>query len=298
MKIKTLLLLPCLFLYLGCQSQPPVSLSSSPLKIEKTATYTTVQPYYQVDFSAVYCLFEIRVNDVLVFTFNVDGQTSTMVPINSAILQSGKQQIEVRVLPLAGQKILHPAAAFDYNIKVFDAAKDLYFKEQLPGKFAIAKVDPAKKQTVLTHKTEFNAEVPYAITAYQNATDLTKVNGLQDKLQIAYKQLADLIAKGDKEQLKKLIANREKLSATTMYLSNEESDDRIEGLISELKSDFKLTPFPANMVMKVFGNGKMANLTRPDGEPALLLKNEKAQEQFGLEFTFYIPQGKTDPEII
>lgn len=298
MKIKTLLLLPSFLICFGCHSQNQISLNATPLKIEKKADYAKVQPYYQLDFSAAFCLFEVRVNDVLVFTMNLEGQTSTMIPINSAILESGKQQISIKVLPLAGQKLLHPSAQFSYNIKVFDAANDLNFKEQLPGTYAVAKVDPAKKQTVLTQTADFNATVPYAITAYQKGTDLASVSGLKDKLQGAYQQLSSLIKKGDVEQIKKLIANRESVAAVTMYLNKEESDDRMAGIVSNLKSGYKLEPIPADAVLKIFGNGKLATLIRPNGEPALILKNEKAQEQLQLEFSFFIPAGKTDLEII
>ena len=298
MKIKIYLLLTCLLLCLGCHSQNSVSLNSTPLKIKKAASYATLQPYYQVDFSAAFCLFEIRVNDVLVFTLNLEGQTSTSIPINSGILQSGKQQITIKVLPIAGQKVLHPNAQFSYNIKVFDAANNLNFKEQLPGEYAVEKVDPAKKKSFLTHTATFNAEVPYTVLAYQTAMDLGSVAGLKDKLQGAYQQLADLIVKGDSEQIKKLIANRESLAAVTMYLSKEESDDRLTRMLGNLKSGYKLEPIPVNAILKISGNGKLATLVRPDGQPALIFKNEKDNEELALEFTFYIPAGKTDLEII
>lgn len=298
MKITTLLLLSSLLICFGCRSQNRMTLNSTPLKIEKKADYAKVQPYYELDFSAAFCLFEVRVNDVLVFTMNLDGQTSTMIPINSAILESGKQQIAITVLPLAGQKFLNPSAQFKYNIKVFDAANNLNFKEQLPGEYAVAKVDPSKKQTILTQSADFNAELSYTITAYQNSTDLSSVSGLKDKLNDAYQQLSALIKKGEVEQIKKLIANRESIAAVTMYLSKEESDDRMEGIVSNLKSGYKLAPIPADALVKIFGNGKLATLIRPNGEPALILKNEKDQEELQLEFTFFIPAGKTDLEII
>lgn len=298
MKKNICLLFTCLLLCLGGHSQNRVSLNSTPLEIKKTASYAAVQPYYQVDFSAAFCLFEIRVNDLLVFTLNLEGQTSTSIPINSGILQSGKQQITIKVLPLAGQKVLHPNAQFRYNIKVFDAANNLHFLEQLPGKYAVEKVDPAKKKSLLTLTSTFNAEVPYTVIAYQNATDLGSVGGLKDKLLTAYQQLADLIVKGDLDQIKKLIANREGIAAVTMYLSKEESDDRLTGMLGNLKSGYKLEPIPVNAILKIFGNGKLATLVRPDGEPALVFKNTKDKEELALEFTFFIPLGKTDLEII
>jgi hypothetical protein len=298
MKTTSLFLLSVMFLSLSCQAQNPISLNPAPIKIEKKADYATVQPYYQLDFSAALCMFEVRVNDVIVFTLNLEGQASSMIPINSAILQSGKQQISIKVLPLLGQKVLNPNAQFKYNIKVFDAAKDLNFKEQLPGEYAVEKVDPAKKQTSLSQTTSFNAEVPYSINAYQTGTDFKSVSALKEKLTGAYQKLGELIAKGNLEQLKKLIANRESVAAVTMYLSKEESDDRMKRLLSDLKTGYKLMPIPANAVVKVFGNYKIAALVTPQGGSVIMLKNEKEHEEMELEFTFYIPAGKTELEII
>ncbi|MBC8985967.1 hypothetical protein H9X96_09270 [Pedobacter sp. N36a] len=102
--------------------------------------------------------------------------------------------------------------------------------------------------------------MPYTITAYQNATDLSSVIGLKDKPNAAYQQLSNLIKKADVEQIKKLIANRESVAAVTVYLSKEESDDRMEGIVSNLKSGYKLVPIPADAIVKIFGSGKLATL--------------------------------------
>jgi len=298
MKFIPLLFIASLFACSPSHSQNQIALNPAPISIVKNASYDQVQPYYMIDFSAAFCLFEIRVNDVLVFTLNLEGQTATMIPINAGILQSGKQQVSIKLLPLAGQKVLNPSAGFKYDIKEFDAKNNLNFKSQLPGEYAVAKVDPAKKQTVLTQTAVFNAQVPYTIKAHQTGKDLKSVTGLKDKLNSAYQQLAGLIAKGNTAQLKKMIANRESVAATTMYLSKEESDDRMAGLISNLKSGFKLVPIPANAVVKIFADGKMATLVRPSGESALMLKDVKNNEELTLDFSFYIPEGKTELEII
>ncbi|WP_293305448.1 hypothetical protein [Pedobacter sp. UBA5917] len=298
MKNIFLLLLSAMLLSNIANAQNPISLNPAPIKIDKKADYTTVQPYYQIDFSAAMCMFEVRVNDIPVFTLDLPAQTSSTIPINQAIFQSGKQQITVKVLPLSGQKVLNPNAAFKYSIKVYDAAKNLDFKEQLPGEYAVGKVDPAKKQTSLSQTATFNAEVPYTVNAFQTGTDLKSVVGLNDKLRLAYQKLADLIAKGDLEQLKKLIANREEVAAVTMYLSKEESDGRMKSMLGDLKTGFKMLPIPANAQVKLSGNGKVASLVTPTGGSVIKLRNEKAQEEMELEFTFYIPQGKTELEII
>ncbi|RBQ09054.1 hypothetical protein [Pedobacter miscanthi] len=298
MKNIFLLLLSAMLLSLSACAQSPIASNPTPIKIEKKAGYITAQPYYQIDFSAALCLFEVRVNDVLVFMLDLPGQTSSTMPINQAILQSGKQQISVKLLPMAGQKVLSPDASFKYTIKVYDAAKNLDFKEQLPGEYAVEKVNPAKKQASLSQTATFNAEVPYTVNAYQTGTDLKSVAGLNDKLHRAYQKLAEMIAKGDLEELKKLITNREELAAVTMYLSKEESDGRMKSMLGDLKSGFKMLPIPANAQVKLSANGKIASLVTPTGGSVIKLRNEKAQEEMELEFTFYIPVGKTALEII
>lgn len=298
MKLKILLLSVSIFACSACNSQNNLSLTPTPISIQKQASYATVQPYYQLDFTATFCTFEIRVNDILLFTLNIDGQTSTMIPINAGILQSGKQQVTIKVLPLEGKQILNQSAEFKYNIKVYDAINNLNFKEQLPGEFAVAKVDPSKKQPYLTQTASFNAQVPYTVKSYQDGTDLKSISDLKDKLRGAYQQLADIIAKGDIAQLQKLIANRENVSGVTMYLSKEELADRITGLTRDFKSGFKLVPIPANATVKIFGNGKLATLVKPNGDSALTLVNTKKGEEMALDFSFYIPKGKTELEII
>lgn len=52
------------------------------------------QIYYELDCSALMCYFEVLINDVCVFSLNVDGQASMDIPINTGILEKGEQNIE------------------------------------------------------------------------------------------------------------------------------------------------------------------------------------------------------------
>lgn len=47
------------------------------------------QIYYELDVSALMCHFQIKINDVEVFSLDIDGQTSADIPINQGILESG-----------------------------------------------------------------------------------------------------------------------------------------------------------------------------------------------------------------
>jgi hypothetical protein len=298
MKLNTLLLSACLITCSGCNPQNNIALNLTPIGIQKKANYASVKPSYQLDFTAAFCRLEIRVNDVILFNMNIEGQTSTDLPINAGISESGKQTITANIYPLEGKQVLHPSAEFKYSIKVLDAANNLELKEQLPGEYAVAKVNPAKKQTFLSQTASFNAEVPYTIKSYQTGTDLNSVSNLKDKLQGAYHQLADIITKGEVVQLQELTANRENVVGVTMYLSKEEMADRIKGFTQNLKSGFELVPIPADAIVKIFGNGKLATLVKPNGDSALMLVNGKKGEEMSFDFSFYIPQGKRELEIL
>ncbi|WDF55609.1 hypothetical protein [Mucilaginibacter sp. KACC 22063] len=298
MNKNLLLLLTGLFIYSGCNSENNMASAPTPIIIKKKADYNTNQPYYQLDFKAAFCRFEVAVNDVTVFNMSIAGQTSSFIPINAAISQSGKQAIVVKVYPLNGEKALHRSAEFSYNIKVFDALKQLEFKEQLSGEYAIPKIDPAKKIPFLTQSAFFVANVPYNIISYQDGADLRRITNLKDKLQGAYQQLARIIANKEMGKLQKLIANREHVVGVTMYLNKEETEARIKGLTRDLGAGFKLLPIPSDAIIKISGNGKLASLVKPNGDAAITLINTQTEEEMNLEFSFYIPKGKTELEII
>ena len=86
--------------------------------------------------------------------------------------------------------------------------------------------------------------------------------------------------------------------ATSMYLSDNESKTRIEELISDFKNGFKVMPIEAKSIVYIYGNDRVAALKKPNGEPALYLQNQKLEEELMLDITFYIPEGKTEFEVI
>jgi hypothetical protein len=86
------------------------------------------KPYYIIDFNAVSCLIDIRVNDIPTFSMNINGQVSTIFPINNAILESGEQQVTYNILPLLGETILDDNAKFSAAVWLYDASGDFIEK--------------------------------------------------------------------------------------------------------------------------------------------------------------------------
>lgn len=255
------------------------------------------QSYYMLDLSALMCYFEIRVNDVEVFAFNVDGQTSTDIPINQGILESGRQEIEVRVLPLQGNNTLHKEAYIRYKVVVFDVSSgDYKYMEQFDNHQTL----PVKGEIpVVVHKSNFNAKVPYRIEAWQNGIDLKHADfDIKPKLIEAYEKLSRYIEEGNYTAFIDAMRKREENIATAMYLSENEANQRISRLVDDFQSGFRVAPISDNFIVELSAYGKVATLKRMNGMSALFLENEDTQEELVLQPTFYIPEGKTEFEII
>ncbi len=249
-----------------------------------------------IDFTASACLFEIRVNDYPVIHMNIEGQLASIIPINFAILESGVQSISVTVLPNVGDFELHKKSEVKFNIKLFDTANDFVFEEQF-GEYH-SKAVGSRKVHIIKYSNFFTANVPYSLEAWQKGIDLKDVDDCRKKLDSAYEKTENIIKNNDFNAYKKLIDRREKNMAASMYLSKEELENRITELFDDFKSGFKLQPVSKDSVMFLCANNKVAMLKKITGEPALLLENSEVQEELMLDLAFYIPEGKSDFEVI
>lgn len=254
------------------------------------------QPYYMIDFSASACLFEIRINDYPVIHMNIEGQVSTMIPINFAILESGLQSISVAMLPNIGNTQLHPKSELKFNIKLFDVTNDFVFNKQF-GDYQSEAIRE-KKLPVIKYVNSFQADVPYKLEGWQKGRNLKDVDGCKKKLESAYSKISKMIQEGRFDEYKQLISKRENNMATSMYLSYQESESRIKELVQDFNSGFKVQPVSKEAVMFLYANNKVAMLKKPNGEPALYLENKKTEEELMLDVSFYIPLGKEEFEII
>ncbi|PYF75472.1 hypothetical protein [Pedobacter nutrimenti] len=255
------------------------------------------QPYYMLHFSAGCCMFQIRINDVPVMTLNLPGQAASVAPVNFAILKSGKQSIKATMLPHPGELSLNPAAFLEFELKLYDTQREFVFKEQLlQQKFPA--VDQAKPIPAERYQNEFSATVPYDLQGWENGRPLKDVEDVGIKLRAAHERIGKMISRKDYDGFKKLIAAREHIMCTSMYLDQGQANARVGGLIEDFESGFEMAPLAADAIVHLCGGGKTAALKKPNGEPALYLLNEQTREELMLDLMFYVPAGKTEFEVI
>lgn len=256
------------------------------------------EPYYTVELTAIACYVEILINDVPVISIEANGQISPNIPINYAITNSGIQKISAKMTPLTKETKLRSNAELSYCVRLFDVANDQFVFIKNFAEQKIATDEKSKSFPFIIKLSEFEAEIPYTLTKWDNATNLKDLKDLKQKLEASYNYIGKIIDKGNYNEFAEIIKSRENNMAISMYLSEINSKARINSLIDDAKNGFKIMPLAKDVVLKLYGYGKLASLKKINREPALFLFNEETNEELMLDLMFYIPEGKTEFEVI
>jgi virulence-associated protein VapD len=256
------------------------------------------QPYYTIELSVVACNFEVLVNDIPVLAMEVEGQIAPNLPLNFAICKTGEQNLTVVMRPLKKQKKIQPSAELKYNVRLYDVSNDEFDFVKDFEEIKFPKVDPNNDLTILENTSKFYAEVPYELTRWDEGVDLKDVKDVEKKLKQAYYDIGGLVERENFVEFEKKVSLREQNMATAMYLSPIEIKSRINSLINDVKNGFKIKPLPKDMLFRTYGYGKIGAFKSVDGEPVISLYNEEKKEELMLELMFYIPDGKTEFEVI
>ncbi len=255
------------------------------------------QPYYMVNFNAAACLFEIRINDVPILQMELEGQASSKIPCNHAIFNSGRQEISLIALPLKGELSLSDKFQLQSNIELYEVSDGFVFKEM----FEKVEDNELKNQSIpiSKKKASFNATVPYKIKDFwSDGKDLKRLKNLKEKLEKAYLNIANSIESKNYSIFKQEMANREYNMATAMYLSQKDSNSRLESMIQDFENGFNTAYLAKDSLVVYSCYGKKASLKRSNGEPALSFVNREKKEQLMLDIEFYLPQNSMEFHII
>lgn len=254
------------------------------------------KPYYVIDFSAVNCMIDLRINDVSVLCMNIEGQLSTIIPINNAILGSGKQQVSYNILPMIGKTSLQDSTSFFASVWLYDAGGELIEPQEEINNFKLP--DMSTPLPAYKYENFFFADVPYQLEAWQNSQDLGDIRNLREVVDYAYRKIERLINSSQYNEFAALIEKRENNIAKCMYLSDEEKKERINELIGIISAGFKIVPTSEKDIMVMYAYDKLVTLKKDDGNSALLLKNDRTGEMLNLELQFHLEKDKNGLSII
>ncbi|PQL90913.1 hypothetical protein [Apibacter adventoris] len=277
------------------------------------------EPLYYIDVETNYN-YQVLVNDFPVYTnFDYELKGGMIFNINKAILQSGKQKLEIRIYPesineVTRKEFLDTKGYFKLQITQTAWRKDgggqeepkIIMEYELPkeNKHIGNTIDYAKLKS-FTDSLSFEATVPYHLQGWTNGEVFKEEDSLQLKVQVAafYQDIREAFEKEEHNYIrtKYLEANKE------WYQSEYFPDDLIQSLQdgSHVKKKYKKRYFPLeNYKLSIYGDGRILCLETISGENkgnsalGYTYENENREGIRFLDLYLYRPKGSSQFQII
>ncbi|MDV6167371.1 hypothetical protein R1T16_02975 [Flavobacterium sp. DG1-102-2] len=257
------------------------------------------EPYYLVDFDAALCNFEIYINDMPAFKHHRGGSIASHYPINHFILQAGLQNIKITILPIKGESELRPDGHLKIKVFCYDSSTTNY--EDTVEAFKYDTPDLEKTPLpVINVSSGFSAEVSYDIKGWKNAISFKDVDEHDYASEVIsyYKELYNAFKEENIGKIHNVMQNRFEETDISMYLGDADNKRELENLFNRLNSEkYELEPFPDSARLEKFGDSKVLNYIRADGNPVIYYKNISGEE-FGYPIFLQKQQTKDSFEII
>lgn len=270
------------------------------------------RPYYSVNFdnSNSGCQFEILVNDVPVMKkIGTKGAMISSVPINSCILESGKQKVKIKLYPNIGKdKLISTNKNSPLSLSI-SFRKDAWDNQNL-NEINVFELPPIIVPEIgldyFEKEYEFDAEVPYKFDGWKMSKDLTKIPNIEDKVLNKYKEIYNLLEKKDYLSFEKLKKNKDKEMNISFFLKPQEI---VEGSNFDkaafIEKDALIQPL-VNVRVVFYGYNKLVTLENIKDKGSALrtiinhpTKDGKLkQETIKFPILFHMPQNSNELEII
>lgn len=186
------------------------------------------RPVYYAKYGNRGCLFELRVNDILMTEMTYPTNIGeALITINPTIFKSGRQTVEIHLSPIKGEDVISNAKPFCLEIGYYDSTKEVDESGEATWHtvYTLPEIEmPEKGLPYIDMKGEFEANVPYQYTYWDDCVDLRTIPDIEQKIVKEYEYVRKLIAQKDLEQLKKYFIPSYQEFAITIYQTKEDID--------------------------------------------------------------------------
>ncbi|WP_228409803.1 hypothetical protein [Chryseobacterium sp. T16E-39] len=281
------------------------------------------EPLYQLDIQSVFS-FKVMVNGVPVYSNFDKIPGMARVNINSSILKSGKQNIQVELYPGydsngAQKHFLENGENFILKVEKTGWNKDGSLKtpeEVLEFKNSDSNVDYSKLAEYKT-SVSFDASVPYTMKGWEDGEDLSKLNQKDLELKVVsfYKKAVAAFKEKDYDYLNTIFLNADSewyqseyfpKDMITKFQSTKGRKGKSVSTTRANSDQYSQNVYPIeNYVMKFYADNKIVRLEPKDGfsRGESLLgyddtdKNGMNRKTF-IDMLLYIPKGTDSLQII
>ena len=230
MKINILFItLICISCYLyGCTHTNNSKKIESMENVDSYVYKNEGRPVYYAKYGNRGCLFELRVNDILMTEMTYSANIGeALITINPAIFKSGRQTVEIHLSPIEGEHVISNAKPFRLEIGYYDFAEEVDESGERIWHtvFTLPDIEiPEKGLPYIDMRGKFEANVPYQYTYWDDCVDLRTIPDIEQKIVKEYEYVRKLIAQKDLEQLKKYFMPSYREFAITIYQTKEDID--------------------------------------------------------------------------
>jgi hypothetical protein len=318
MKILATLSLICLCLN-GCKSQEKKEISMETQQrikyIENNIKKFDYEPLYQIKVKTNNC-YQILINDFPVYSYYDELSGKIGFNINSAILKSGEQDLEIRIFPsyIEGDLQNEYLSSKDYfTLEIQQTAWDkqgslekpkVIFSYERPEKDSLGEYVNYNNLKYYKEKFTFNANVPYELTGWSESEDLTKVEGVKDKALNFYKKVIESFNRKDYDLFNTLYLKADNEWYQSEYFplttiekyQNSLYKNNFEGLSIYKLENFRVSFYCNNRIIAL---ESLSGKNRGNSSFAYEYINNSGMKVAEWNNLFlHIPKGKTELEII
>lgn len=144
------------------------------------------RPVYYAKYGNRGCLFELRVNDILMTEITYPTNIGeALITINPTIFKSGRQTVEIHLSPIKGEEVISNKKPFRLEIGYYDFAEEVDESEERIWHtvFTLPDIEiPEKGLPYIDMKGEFEANVPYQYTYWDDCVDLRTIPDIEQKI--------------------------------------------------------------------------------------------------------------------
>ncbi len=247
---------------------------------------------------------EIWVNDVPVLHWvgpqTAEGGYNGAIPLNNVVLENGTFQLECRLMPRYGNKLLDQNDARDsydigFNVREVDDIKsDISFRANIESPFGkyVEKEGGVINNAfsglpLYIEKTKFEVDsLPFALNGWQKSVDLKefKEDELMRDVFRYYRQIHSIMASHNVSKFLEFSKEKMKLQEDAFYFTDERKKSFREAAAQLFNQNLEILPLnAADLKLQIMGYGKLVRLVRLDGSPALQYKSPDLEKQSNVE---------------
>lgn len=282
----------------------------------KQVKYRNQAVTYNLNIQIGACNFELLINDMPVQEYfgDADGTANVSVPINDAILTSGKQHWKLIVYPgeRKGQVLTALSPNVLINIELEKTTEsDHNKKSDKPVKLISTPVNTANGSSVYAdagkktamYEGTFDAVVPYTLKGWTMGQDLRKEDQVRLEQEVLkyYQKYAGFYHEKNIAGILSAVMAKERERAQYFFLDQVACKETVTGYKEFL--DFPSSKvLPINQYqMRIYGGGKVVALERTDrpnkGEPVTRIEYKDKNGKTVTEFMYVYLQRNTSGEL-